>query len=212
MSGARRVKAVSLAAALLAAAALSAEKTPVRSEPQGEGLAAQVKKLEMDLEALKAAVKAKDQLIVKQRDEITVWRERAAAAEASAKDTLRRVQQFAERLRETELELARLKAGGGAPPAKGNPKGANPPPGSVKGTIQQVSPTDKTIVTVSVGTDAGVNVGHTLEVYRLKPQPRYLGRIQIIQASPRNAVGRLTRPLPKGETLELGDEVANTIR
>jgi outer membrane murein-binding lipoprotein Lpp len=211
MSGAHRTQVIGLAAALLAAGALSAEKAPVGAAPQGEGLAAQVKKLEMDMEALKAAVKARDQTILQQREQIDKWRERAAVAEQRAEATQRRLEQLARQLQETQRALAVLKAGGAAPAAI-NPKGANPPAGMVKGKIQQVNPTDKRMVTVSVGTDDGVNVGNTLEVYRLKPQPRYLGRIQIIQASPRTSVGRLTRPLAKGETLEVGDEVASTIR
>ena len=51
-----------------------------------------------------------------------------------------------------------------------------------------------------------MEIGHTLEVFRLAPQPKYLGLIRIISVTDDSAVGRLTAP-PGAQTprLMVGD-------
>jgi len=113
-----------------------------------------------------------------------------------------------------EKEVARLKAGGAGGGKPANPANAeNPPPVFVKGTVLKVDANDPRLVEVSLGTDAGVEKGHTLEVYRLKPRPVYLGRIQILGAVKNRASGRLMAPPGEPKTkIQPGDEVAPTIR
>lgn len=84
----------------------------------------------------------------------------------------------------------------------------NPPPEAVEGAITQVD--EKTgLVTISLGSDSGLQEGHTLEVYRLKPTPKYLGTLRIINVQPRESVGRmLNRPMA---AVEVGDKVASRI-
>jgi hypothetical protein len=85
----------------------------------------------------------------------------------------------------------------------------NPPPEDVEGVILETDA--KTgLVTISIGTDSGVNVGNTLEVFRIKPEPKYLGTIRILDAQAKQAVGRLTTP-PRYGLLEKGDIVATKI-
>ncbi len=85
----------------------------------------------------------------------------------------------------------------------------NPPPEDVEGVIQDTDA--KTgLVTISIGSDSGVNVGNTLEVFRIKPEPKYLGTIRILDAQAHQAVGRLTAP-PRYGPLEKGDIVATKI-
>jgi predicted nuclease with TOPRIM domain len=85
----------------------------------------------------------------------------------------------------------------------------NPPPEDVEGVIQDTDA--KTgLVTISIGSDSGVNVGNTLEVFRIKPEPKYLGTIKIVDAQAHQAVGRLTAP-PRYGLLEKGDIVATKI-
>jgi len=85
----------------------------------------------------------------------------------------------------------------------------NPPPEDVEGVIEETDP--KTgLVTISIGSDSGVNVGNTLEVFRIKPEPKYLGTIKILDAQAHKAVGRLTAP-PRYGALEKGDIVATKI-
>ena len=51
---------------------------------------------------------------------------------------------------------------------------------------------------LSIGSDSGLEPGHTLKVYRLHPIPeqsRYLGVIEILTVRPHEAVGRPLKPM-----------------
>lgn len=83
-----------------------------------------------------------------------------------------------------------------------------PPPGDLRGQIKAV---DKDgLVRISLGSDAGLAEGHTLEAFRTEPKPQYLGVIQIIKVSPHEAVGKLTTPRSK-DPVQAGDQVASKI-
>jgi Skp family chaperone for outer membrane proteins len=85
----------------------------------------------------------------------------------------------------------------------------NPPPEDVEGIILDTDA--KTgLVTISIGSDAGISPGNTLEVFRIKPEPKYLGTIRILDSQPHQAVGRLTAT-PRYGALEKGDIVASKI-
>ena len=98
--------------------------------------------------------------------------------------------------------------GAGGPGGPGLPPGGNPPAGLIKGKVLKIDPKDKTLVEINVGTDNGVEKGHTLEVYRLQPRAEYLGRIQVVAASPHRAVGRAMM----AARIKVDDEVASSIR
>jgi hypothetical protein len=83
----------------------------------------------------------------------------------------------------------------------------NPPPEDVKGSIKAVADKDG-LVTINLGSDSGLSRDHTLEVYRLKPNPQYVGMVRILDVRPNEAVGKLT--LRRG-TVQVGDEVASEI-
>jgi hypothetical protein len=81
----------------------------------------------------------------------------------------------------------------------------------VEGFIKATNPSG--LVTISIGSDAGLAIGHTLEVYRLAAGPgqsKYLGTIRIRDVTPNEAVGELVkRP---SAPLQVGDHVANRIQ
>jgi hypothetical protein len=84
----------------------------------------------------------------------------------------------------------------------------SPPAENVEGTIKQIEATG--LLRISIGSDAGLAKGHTLEVYRPAPTPKYLGTIRIVAVAPGHAVGQpvgrmLTPPQP-------GDRVASRIK
>jgi hypothetical protein len=95
----------------------------------------------------------------------------------------------------------------------GLPALPNPPPQDVHGTIFEADP-QTGLATISLGRDSGIQKGHTLHVYRLVPNPKYLGRLEILETDARRAVGRLadaTRfgPIEKGDfvsSITKGDE------
>jgi hypothetical protein len=67
-------------------------------------------------------------------------------------------------------------------------------------------------MTITIGTDAGVNKGNTMEVFRIASvasQSKYLGTIRIVEAGHNYAVGQ-----PVGRMLappQTGDKVASRI-
>jgi hypothetical protein len=82
-------------------------------------------------------------------------------------------------------------------------------PANLEGVITATDP-QSGLVTLNIGSDAGLRKGHALEVYRLKPQPLYLGPIQILSVRPTEAVAK---PASGSHTvLEVGDRVTSTIR
>jgi len=86
---------------------------------------------------------------------------------------------------------------------------AKPPPEDVEGMVEESDPRSG-LVTISIGSDSGVNKGNTLEVYRFKPRPDYVGMIRIVDSRPHQAVGRAILPLRSGP-IQKGDRVAAEI-
>jgi hypothetical protein len=87
--------------------------------------------------------------------------------------------------------------------ARGGDK--NPPPENVDGVVKSVDPSGG-LVTITIGSDAGLHKGHTLEVFHLDKDPKqskYLGTIRILEVTAKEAVGqvvgRATAPLQTGD-------------
>jgi predicted nucleic acid-binding Zn-ribbon protein len=83
----------------------------------------------------------------------------------------------------------------------------NAPP--VEGIIKKVDPQGK-LVEISIGSDDGLRRGHRLQVYRVKPQGRFVCTIEITQVDPDQAVARIIPNLKQGNPQE-GDLVATRI-
>ena len=64
-------------------------------------------------------------------------------------------------------------------------------PETFRGTVQKV---DGDLIVFTPGLDAGVQKGATLTVYRLKPEPKYLGTITVLAADQKEASGRFNPP------------------
>jgi hypothetical protein len=103
-------------------------------------------------------------------------------------------------------ELAKREASGAAGAiAQGGRR--NPPTEDIEGHIKKVDPSG--FVSITVGSDHGLKRGQTLEVYRLTPEPKYIGVIEIIALRPNEAVAK-----PVGRTvgpIQEGDRVASNI-
>jgi hypothetical protein len=86
----------------------------------------------------------------------------------------------------------------------------NPPAKDVEGVIKRVD-AGSGLVTVSVGSDAGLVKGNTLEVFRTTaPTPKYMGTIQVLEVSPREAVCRPVGRMPGVPSV--GDRVASRLK
>jgi hypothetical protein len=74
-------------------------------------------------------------------------------------------------------------------------------PPSVEGVVLEAA--GKDLIEISIGSDDGLKVGHSLDVYR---DNQYLGRITIKRADPDRAVGQVKRELQRGQ-IKRGDRV-----
>ncbi len=199
------------------------------SVARGDGTADFQKKIE----ALEKALQQKEELLKKTQEEnaklqdLLAKREKQILVIEQLKEKLAkefqqatnenkvlatRLDQLEKMLRELTKKVAELEA---APPGAVKPpknKG-NPPPVKVNGLIEKVSAANNvTLARINLGSDAGLQVGHTLEVFRKTPAPKYLGMIRIVEVTATSAVGQLV-PSPGGAAVELkaGDQVTSQI-
>ncbi len=161
---------------------------------------AEVARLRKENQQLEAQVKVLQAQVVEAQLEARRLKE-AAVAQKVQSDVLR------ERLEQLLAQIRKENAAKAANDAKADD--ANPPAEQVKGKIEKV---DGDLVQINLGTDAGVNKNHTLEVYRVTPDAKYLGRIRIVDATKNQSVGRL---VPAGNattrSLMVGDLVVSKL-
>lgn len=135
--------------------------------------------------------------------------DRAVAAEIqmkTVKDTNERIEK---QLQELTKELVRMRSGVGTG-AVARTGSRNPPPENIEGLVRQASADG--LVTITIGSDAGLSKGHTLEVFRLSSVPhqsKYLGTIRILEVTPTQAVGQPTGRM--AAPMQPGDKVASSI-
>lgn len=79
-----------------------------------------------------------------------------------------------------------------------DPNRATPAPFGFRGSVLKVDPPTERggayLVTLEPGSDAGLQAGAELSVSRVKPAPKYVGKIVILTADPKQAVGRFVPP------------------
>jgi len=136
-------------------------------------------------------------------------REETTAAKIDKESVQKQNERLVQQLQDMARDLEKIKSQGGGTGATVK-NGKNPPPEGVEGLVK--STTSGGLVTISIGSDAGLQRGHTLEVFRLSTTPgqsRYLGTIRILELSATEAVGQPVRPL--NEKAQTGDRVASKI-
>jgi hypothetical protein len=173
------------------AVAKVAQKTTERHQ-------ADVEKMRSDLQA----VDKKNTELVRDMNEL---RDRAVGSEIENR-TLKDINKRLEgQLQELARTNARMKANGASATVAGR-NGLNPPPENVEGLIRRA---DGNLVTITIGSDAGLVRGHTMEVFRLGQNPKYIGKVKIVDVKPTQAVaqamGRTNGPM------QVGDRVASRI-
>jgi multidrug efflux pump subunit AcrA (membrane-fusion protein) len=85
----------------------------------------------------------------------------------------------------------------------------SPPP--VDGLIKEVDSSNRRIV-ISIGSDDGLVQGHELYVYRTKPRPEYVCKVQIIAVDPDQAVCRVVGNTNQGKKMKEGDIVSSSVK
>jgi hypothetical protein len=177
------------AQAAAADAAAEAERSRAEARRAVDQASAQEKKM-LDLEKLAAAL-----------------RDRAVASELAAKSAAERNATLLQQVLELKKEVETFRAGKKVDP--GTPAERNPPPKDVEGTVLEVDQ-ENGLLTLSVGSDSGLSKGNTLEVFRLKPEPRYLGTVTIVEVRAHDSVAKPVKPLRRG-AIQKGDQVASRI-
>jgi len=172
-----------------------------------KALAAQ-ERMRKEVDGLKAVVEDREGRLVKLHKQYTESQNQVLALDRDFKFSQERNQILIQRVQELEKVNAEMQTGGtgkgDSPAGKG---GDNPPPRFVKGVVERV---DKDLVRVSLGTDHGIRVGNTLEVYRSNPTG-YVGTLRIVDAYHHTAVARFTPSPGSGQTVREGDTVASSL-
>ena len=180
------------------------KKKDLAGKEEVEVLRAKLAEAEARAREMEQVAKAQRERAVAALEEARAQAARAEAIQAEMQDRIRRL----------EALLKELQPGKGADtPPKGLPK-VDVPKEPVKGKLTKVDPDDPALIEIDIGSDLGLKGGHTLEIFRLTPQPTYLGTVRILQVRPTRSVGRVvaTNPLKKETQIRIGDQVASQIK
>jgi hypothetical protein len=155
-------------------------------------------------------------LLMAQRDELMKQKE-AQNEQAKNLQTQYEIERNAEHERNVNLlaqleklskDLQKAQQNGGGTGSSAVAARKNPPAEDIEGLVKATDP-QSGLLTLTIGSDAGLAKGNTLEVYRLKPEPAYLGTIEVLMVRHDQAVAKpLTRL--KGQ-IQVGDTVASNI-
>lgn len=86
-------------------------------------------------------------------------------------------------------------------------------PKPIQGKIKKVDPDDPDLVEIDMGSEQGLKGGQTLTVFRMTPQPTYIGSLRLVQVRPTNSVGRmLINPSLKSVEAKVGDLVTSQVK
>jgi signal transduction histidine kinase len=162
-----------------------------------------------EIKGLQADVDRRNKRISELLDESKLNHDKFVDADIRAKSLADRNKQLMDQLELVSKEVERLKAAGAGGGVRNGEIVSNPPPEDVHGRIKATD-AQTGYVTLDIGSDSGLNKDNTLEVYRLKPEPKYLGTIRIVAVNAHEAVGRPITAQRKG-LIQVGDEVAANI-
>jgi myosin heavy subunit len=181
------------------------EKT-VTGDATSTSVLAQAQRREEEIKRYETDLKKLNDRLSTSISEQTKLRDRAVASDIENKTLKDRNNQLALQLEDMSKENIRLRNVGGA--AAGTTVAAkNPPLENIEGIVTKMD-TQSGLLTLSIGSDAGLTKGHTLEIFRLNPA-KYLGTVRIVEVTPHEAVAR---PVSRTSSpVQQGDRVASKI-
>jgi uncharacterized protein YukE len=166
-----------------------------------------VERRQVDVEKMRSILDAetkKNNELVKDMNDL---RDRAVAAEIQAKSFKDINSRLENQLQDMARDVARMRATIGSAGTAGVARtGVNPPPDNVEGLVRRA---EAGLVSITIGSDAGLSRGHTMEVFRLGQNPKYIGRIRLVDVAPTTAVGQVVGRL--SASIQVGDRVASRI-
>lgn len=171
-----------------------------------EAAEAEVKRLKAEVDELVKVIREKNAQLAEAERRAATERNRAVTAQIEAATLRKRLEGVNAQVEELTRELARARAGGAdRPPRRPAP---NPPKGDVEGLVKSIDAASDLFV-LNIGADAGLEKGHTLEVFRTDP-PKYLGTIRIVEVNPKQAIAQAVGKLH--DAVRIGDQVATRIK
>jgi hypothetical protein len=170
----------------------------------------EVQKRQADVSQLRDTLKKETETnsaLVKKNNELI---EQATAANIEKQAALALSKKMEEQVQQMARDMERMRSSGGRGTQTVRDNRRNPPQENIEGLIKATDSSG--LMTISIGSDAGLSRGQTLEVFRLSSVPsqsKYLGTIRILEATPTQAVaqpvGRMASPP------QVGDRVASRI-
>jgi hypothetical protein len=187
---------------------------PVQAQDDKDAIIQQLKatieRQQKELESLKKVVKEREVVIVSLEAKLKETVNAALNHETQVKIRQAQNETLLEQVRELTKALARLEAGKQPGGVDAPATAPNPPPNKVEGKVEKIK---GDLIMINIGSDSGLKKDHTLEVFRLDPEPAYLGMIRIVEVNEKSAVGRMVaaanaknRRMPKE-----GDRVASSL-
>ena len=178
-----------------------------------KALAAQ-ERMKKEVDVLKTTIEDREDRIVKLNERFKNSQDLAISLDRDLKFSQERNQILISRVQELERNNAEIISStntvAGSSPREVT--SSNPPQKFIRGVVERVDTTDKTLVRVSLGTDQGLKKDNTLEVYRLSPAAEYIGQIRIEDAHHHTSVGRLIRtPGVTPRAIREGDVVSSSL-
>jgi hypothetical protein len=113
-------------------------------------------------------------------------------------------------LRETVAKFSTLLTKNGLSTDISQIKGLESPP-PVTGEVKRIDDTNRNME-ITIGSDDGLVVGHTLYLYLISPRPEYLGTVSIVAVDPDQAVAKVVGKTYMGKKIKEGDIVSSTIK
>jgi hypothetical protein len=143
---------------------------------------------------------------------------KAAVDSRKIQDLEKKLKALQEEIDALRKQIERQQSGSKGKDASAAPPGQvlnllNPPNVDLRGKVLKVDSSHRSLVQIDLGSDAGLKLKNTLEVFRLAPQPKYLGRLLVLEVGPDYAIGRLVST-QAGNDLNVrpGDLVASLIQ
>ncbi len=188
---------------------LDAEKKKTAAlENNQASLTAQIARLNQELDVSKARIARRDEQLRDMLKQVTDSRDRAVQFEIDLNTVKLQNQRLLQQVETLTKQIQQQgPVGAGTAVTSGAAPKVKPPLEDVSGTIVKTDASG--YLTLSIGSDAGLSKGNTLEVYRLKPEPKYLGTIEILAVRPTEAVAKpISRP---NGVIQVNDRVASRI-
>jgi hypothetical protein len=175
------------------------ETKAVSEQTNQENATRQVEQLKTERNQDKQLISQKDSTIVKLNKDIVDFRNRAVQAEIERNAFADKNQNLMLLAQNQARKLSQYEQQGVSLP---NPN-KRPPAVEVKGTVEEVAGSHAQI---SLGRDHGLAKDDELQVYRLSPEPKYLGTLRLTNLEDHRSVG-IFSPATRNANIMKGDTV-----